>query len=122
MPAAPWRVGERRKSSYSDAGNGCVEAELTEAGVDVRDTKQLGTGRVIHFGFDDWPRLVAGEPPEAVQVSNADAAWQVHGGGHTLHFTDHEWQAFRLGAGAGEFDPHRVSVQTAVPGVVYDSG
>lgn len=105
MPAAPWRVGERRKSSYSDAGNGCVEAELTEAGVDVRDTKQLGAGPVIHFGLDDWRRFVSGEAPRAVRVSRADAAWHVHGGGHTLHFTDHEWRAFRLGAAAGEFNP-----------------
>jgi hypothetical protein len=59
MPAAPWCPGERRKSSYSDQGNGCVEALLTKTGVHVADTKQHGTGPVLRVDHAAWRAFVA---------------------------------------------------------------
>ena len=120
MPAAPWRLGERRKSSYSDAGNGCVEACLTPVGVELGDTKQLGAGPLIRFSHEQWNRFVSdalhgaastngiAEIETAPLVLNypgrgAPTRWHVRAEGSTLHFNEKEWHAFRLGAAAGEF-------------------
>lgn len=59
MSAGPWRAGERRKSSHSNVGNGCVEAQLAEDGVHVRDTKQRGAGPVLRVGHAAWRAFVA---------------------------------------------------------------
>ncbi|HEY4008458.1 MAG TPA: DUF397 domain-containing protein [Pseudonocardia sp.] len=120
MPAAPWRLGEWRKSSYSDASNGCVKACLTAVGVELGDTKQRGAGPLIRFSHDEWERFLSDALDGAARtngVADIDTAplvldypdrrahtrWHVRAAGNTLHFTEKEWHAFRLGAAEGEF-------------------
>lgn len=49
-----------RKSSYSFANGGCVEAGSAPGVVGVRDTKQDGTGPVLAFPAAAWAAFTAG--------------------------------------------------------------
>ncbi|HIW61050.1 MAG TPA: DUF397 domain-containing protein [Candidatus Stackebrandtia excrementipullorum] len=46
-----------RKSSRSGANGACVEARLTAAGVEVRDSKDL-TGPTLHTDSRQWSELL----------------------------------------------------------------
>jgi hypothetical protein len=49
-----------RKSSYSNGGgSNCVEAGHSGSVVLVRDTKDNGTGPVLHVTPTDWERFTA---------------------------------------------------------------
>ena len=58
-PQAPEAARFRwRKSSYSNAGNACVEVSQAGAGYAVRDSKNPGAG-YLTFGADAWTALVS---------------------------------------------------------------
>lgn len=47
-----------RKSSYSGAGNDCVEIALVGNGAGIRDSKNPG-GPVLIFGAPEWSAFLA---------------------------------------------------------------
>ncbi|MEV4316497.1 DUF397 domain-containing protein [Actinocrispum sp. NPDC049592] len=47
-----------RKSSYSGAGNDCVEIALVDNGAGIRDSKNPG-GPVLIFGAAEWSAFLA---------------------------------------------------------------
>jgi hypothetical protein len=51
-PAERWR-----KSSYSNAGNECVEVGATEGGCAVRDSKNPGS-LYLTFGITAWAAFI----------------------------------------------------------------
>jgi hypothetical protein len=53
-------IGTRTKSSYSNGASACVEAEGTEGGVLVRDTKLGEASPVLSFTDAEWNAFVAG--------------------------------------------------------------
>ncbi len=59
-PQAPAPAhARRRKSSYSYAGNDCVEVAQAGHTVAVRDSKNPAPGRHLTFGGNDWGKLIA---------------------------------------------------------------
>jgi len=57
-PQAPEAARLRwRKSSYSNAGNACVEVGQAQAAYAVRDSKNPGAGHLT-FGPDAWTAFV----------------------------------------------------------------
>jgi len=49
--------GDWRKASYSNGSGDCVEVGQAPAVVQVRDTKQDGTGPVLRFAPGTWRRF-----------------------------------------------------------------
>lgn len=113
MPTVAHRAG-RRKSTYSDQGNGCLEVAFTDSGIVELSDSKLTDSPVIQFTAGQWTNwlteLITGDFTNAngaVTVTPRPNAWTVQGltVGTTLIFTDVEWTAFRLGAQDGEFTP-----------------
>ena len=48
---------EWRKSSYSGAGNDCIEIDLSETGARVRDSKNPDAG-ILRFGSAGWTPFI----------------------------------------------------------------
>ena len=48
------------KSSRSNNGQGCVEVALNLGGAYVRDTKDGGSGPILHFTDAEWSAFLAG--------------------------------------------------------------
>lgn len=115
---APGEAGAWFTSSYSNAGNGCVQVRFDGADVLVADSKQRGAGPVIRVAGAVWDAFVAAAPGghhEANAVLRATPA--PHGGrtitaadGTALGFTAAEWTAFLSGAADGEF-AHRAKAR-----------
>ncbi|MGH7487673.1 MAG: DUF397 domain-containing protein [bacterium] len=112
MPTAHRRAGWR-KSTYSAQANGCVQVDLTNAGVEIKHSK-IGDSPVISFTGEQWSRwldeVVSDQLTDgngAVTVLTRPGSWTVREvmTGTELVFDDQEWTAFRLGAKDGEFDP-----------------
>lgn len=51
---------EWRKSSFSGANGNCVEMRSSEGGVQVRDSKQHGTGPILNFTTAEFNALLQG--------------------------------------------------------------
>lgn len=51
---------EWSKSSLSSGGDNCVEARLTDNGVDVRDSKLGDDSPVLSFTDGEWDAFVGG--------------------------------------------------------------
>lgn len=106
-----------KASSFCSSG-GCVEASHRDGMVLVRDSK-LGDGSpVLSFPPSSWlsdvlapvlldrlPRTVGvvTDMPDGVDIYEWDGH-TVDGEPTRLRFTDEEWEAFRKGVEAGEFD------------------
>lgn len=99
-------------ASYSNAGNGCLQARFVDSEVQVADSKDSGRGPVITVSGAGWDAFVttalgAGPPVPgaALTITPTDD------GGHavtatdgtTLRYTAAEWSAFLAGAADGEF-------------------
>ncbi len=112
-----------RTSSYTGNGANCVDIAFTSDCVLMRDTKQHGHGPEVSFSREQWARFLAevldGLPSDnGAVVVREDVAdtfrtetrtslrWCVReiSTGTELHFTEGEWEAFRLGVADGEFD------------------
>ncbi|MGH3873148.1 MAG: DUF397 domain-containing protein [Pseudonocardiaceae bacterium] len=107
-----WRAGWRTSTRSSNGGN-CVEVDFTTASVQIRDSKNRGTGPIIGFTPAQWAAFlhesVGGLPSTngAVVVTH-DNGTQVRSiaSAETLNFTPDEWAAFIAGSHDGEFDYH----------------
>ncbi|MGH3611283.1 MAG: DUF397 domain-containing protein [Pseudonocardia sp.] len=111
--AATHRAG-RRKSTYSDQANGCLEVDFITSGVVGLSDSKLVDSPVILFTLGQWTNWLAEVAADeltsangAVTVTSRPNAWTVCelATGTTLIFTDAEWIAFRLGAQDGQFTP-----------------
>ena len=101
------------KSSFSPSQSGCVEVRFNGATVQVRDTKDHGTGLVLSVDIVTWPGFIAEVTGAAATGSNhALRIEHLPGGGARLHamddtaaltYTGGEWAAFTAGAAEGEF-------------------
>ncbi|WP_433615365.1 DUF397 domain-containing protein [Dactylosporangium sp. CA-139114] len=47
-----------RKSTRSNNNGSCVEVRLHDDAVQVRDTKQHGSGPILTFGRDEWTAFI----------------------------------------------------------------
>jgi hypothetical protein len=54
-----------RTSSYTSNGESCVEVAPTADAVLVRDTKDAGTGPILHFTQAGWTAFCVGAPGSA---------------------------------------------------------
>ena len=96
-----------RTSSRTDNGQKCVEVAPIADGVLVRDTKDHGSGPVLHFSHEQWtsflvnPDVTVGERLTQHGGGSVRTQWHVR---ETLHFTDAEWDAFQAGVRDGEFN------------------
>jgi uncharacterized protein DUF397 len=100
------------KSSFSPSQSGCVEVRFTGTTVQVRDTKDHGTGPVLSIDIATWPGFIAevngtAAPGSnhALRIEHLPAGTRLHSidGTTTLTYTDDEWTAFTAGAADGEF-------------------
>jgi uncharacterized protein YaiE (UPF0345 family) len=101
------------KSSFSPSQSGCVEVRFTGTTVQVRDTKDHGTGPVLGVDIATWPGFIAEVTGTAATGSNqalriehltvGGARLHSIDGTTTLTNTDDEWTAFTAGAADGEF-------------------
>lgn len=113
-----------RTSSYSGAGENCVEVAPTGDGVLMRDTKDHTRGSVIRLDLDQWAaflrnatRTRARCPTDSVSITTRALLVEYDGtvvmtNWHidcrntdvALHFTPGEWSAFLAGVHNAEFD------------------
>ncbi|MET8774736.1 DUF397 domain-containing protein [Nocardia sp. NPDC004654] len=100
-----------RTSSYSGAGENCVEVAPAEGSVHLRHSKRPADGTIV-FDAAAWSRFVH-EVQELAGDANGVVAVEVRGdttlvrslsGRELLSFDEGEWSAFRAGARDGEFD------------------
>lgn len=109
MHTPGWRAGWRT-STRSNNGTNCAEVDFTADGVELRDSKDHGTGPVLDFAPAQWRTFlheVLAELPSdngAVEVTHRGDRTAVTGRDATLLFTPGEWAAFLAGARDGEFD------------------
>ncbi len=55
------KVGQWHKSTASNGGGNCVEVmETADGGFRVRDTKDGGTGPVLHYTRSEWAAFLEG--------------------------------------------------------------
>jgi hypothetical protein len=117
MLTGPRRAG-RRKSSYSDHGNGCVAVDFLSdstgsrtALIEVTDTKLVDSPAIL-FNPDQWSawqdEVASDQLTNAngcVEVTVDGMAWRVAAvdGSATLVFDEVEWSAFRRGILDSEF-------------------
>lgn len=109
------------KSSYSNPSQACVEVRFTGGSVQIRDSKDLGTGPVITVPSADWPEVLAEASGQrrsgrqalriAVRADGGADVWS--GASPTLSFTQGEWDAFVAGVRDGEFELPRSSAPAA---------
>jgi Domain of unknown function (DUF397) len=116
-PGAGWAW---RTSSFTSNGQSCVEVVPGPECMLVRDTKDRGTGPVLHLAIPAWAAFTAAaldarpatadglaivrEPRTTVHAGREVAtSWHVTAGDVTLHYTDAEWTAFADGIRAREF-------------------
>ncbi|MGW4740554.1 DUF397 domain-containing protein [Nocardia xishanensis] len=100
-----------RTSSYSGAGENCVEVAPGNGAVHLRHSKRPADG-TITFDSAAWSRFVcevrdvAGDANGVVAVEISGDATLVRSlsGPELLSFDDGEWSAFRAGVRDGEFD------------------
>ncbi len=98
-----------RKSVYS-ANTNCVEVDMDQpdGSVRVRDSKNPG-GTILIYTRDEWD-IILGDLKEGLAddciEDNGDSVtfYEVGRDGAKLVFTPDEFDAFRKGVGAGEFD------------------
>ncbi len=50
-------------------GQNCVQARATEAGVEVRDSKDRGAGPVLTFTADEWSAFLGGAKTGEFDIS-----------------------------------------------------
>ncbi len=107
-----WRAGWRT-STRSSNGSNCVEVDFTAAGVQLRDSKDRGTGPIIDFSPAQWAAFLRESVRGLPSANGAVTVTTTHlngtsvrsaASGVTLHFTPGEWAAFVAGAQDGEFD------------------
>ncbi len=109
MLTSGWRAGWRT-STRSNNGSNCVEVDFTTGGVELRDSKDHGTGSVLDFTPPQWRaflREVLADLPSgngAAEVARRGDGTAVTAPNGTLVFTRGEWAAFLAGARDGEFD------------------
>jgi len=105
-----------RKSTYSTDSWNCVDVRVVGDEVQVRNSTDPG-GPVLTFTGAYWSwvleRVAAGEKvativrdDEGIHWRNAVEGWVV------VDFTEAEWEAFRAGVAAGEFDLDRLTEAT----------
>ncbi|WP_431958100.1 DUF397 domain-containing protein [Nocardia lijiangensis] len=100
-----------RTSSYSGAGENCVEVAPEDGAVHLRHSKRPADG-IITFDVAAWSRFVhevrglVGDANGVVAVEVSSDATLVRSlsGSELLSFDDGEWSAFRAGVRDGEFD------------------
>ena len=107
-------LGSWRKASLCSTG-ACVEVMIEESCVKMRDSKLNGTSGqpALAFGLRAWSALLdhvrsgsGGFEIDGVAVNRGTAGSAVVVGTEgELRFDDDEWQAFRAGVLAGEFNP-----------------
>ncbi|MCP2317067.1 protein of unknown function (DUF397) [Nocardia amikacinitolerans] len=100
-----------RTSTYSGAGENCVEVAPAESSVYLRHSKRPADG-TITFDAVAWSRFVRevlglasdANGVVAVEISGDATLVRSLSGPELLSFDDGEWSAFRAGARDGEFD------------------
>ncbi|NNH73817.1 DUF397 domain-containing protein [Nocardia uniformis] len=100
-----------RKSSYSGAGENCVEVAPAGERVYLRHSKRPDDG-TITFTKDAWVTLLsevgAGRPSAngtvTVSLNGTGTLIEALDAPVTLHFDQDEWRAFLAATADGEFD------------------
>ena len=94
-----------RTSTYSGAGENCVDVAPTAEGAAIRHSKRHTDG-LITFTHDDWSAFVtaARDDLPAAPIVKDGADTLVRAPGVELRYDAAEWSAFRAGAADGEFD------------------
>lgn len=106
------------KATASSSSSSCVEVSFTPTGVQVRDSKYQRDARndvalqpIITLAHEHWTAFLAAvENPTARHhglptiTCNSDGGASISDGRTTLTYTAAEWDAFRAGVQAGEFD------------------
>jgi hypothetical protein len=100
------------KSSFSTASGDCVEVRFDGDVVQVRDTKDQGTGPAITLDAAAWDDFLLQLLSGSVEADGALAVLPEPRGGAmlrardndaTLRYTRGEWEMFMRGVRAGEF-------------------
>ena len=105
-----------RTSSFSGPQGNCVEVEVGQGAVFVRDTKEAGSPQrgLLAFRLEAWQLFLDGGEGD-VQVEETETQvlmrnrCELRDGDErqVLRFTLPEWEAFIAGCAAGEFDCKR---------------
>ncbi|ROP36711.1 DUF397 domain-containing protein [Saccharothrix texasensis] len=100
------------KSSFSTASGDCVEVRFDGDVVQVRDTKDQGSGPVLTLAAPAWDdflrRLLSGSVEEdgalaVLPEPRGGAILRAREDGAALRYTRGEWEMFMRGVRAGEF-------------------
>lgn len=100
------------KSTHSNPAQDCVEVNITNEAVHVRDSKQHDSP-VLKIARHQWPAFLrhvldgtgsAGTGLPSIEHAPGGAV-HVHEAHATLTFTSTEWEAFTAGIRDNEFDP-----------------
>lgn len=101
-----------RTASFSSNGSNCVEVLEADGATWLRDTKDRAAG-TAHLSGPQWSAFLAEVAVDAPSTNGAVVVSPDADGGRdlteiasgiTLRFTAGEWDAFRSGVLAGEFD------------------